>query len=64
MIIRLPDGSQKKVDISTMRVDELLRSLSLNPVLYLIRKDGRIIPEDSIVGGDDTIELIESTHSG
>ncbi|MCW7076988.1 MAG: ubiquitin family protein [Candidatus Syntropharchaeales archaeon] len=64
MIIRLPDGSQKKVDISTMRVDELLRSLSLNPVLYLIRKDGRIIPEDSIVGGDDTIELIRATHSG
>jgi sulfur carrier protein ThiS len=64
MILELPDGSQKKVDISAMRVDELLRSLALNPVLYLLRKDGKIIPEDSIVGEDDKIELIRATHSG
>ncbi|HDM35686.1 MAG TPA: hypothetical protein ENG09_00330 [Candidatus Syntrophoarchaeum butanivorans] len=64
MIIKLPDGSIREVEVSSMRVDELLRSLSLNPVLFLVKKDGKFIPDDYIVGGDDTIELIRSTHSG
>jgi len=64
MIVRLADGSQREADNDSVGVDELLRSLSLNPVLFLVKKDGKIIPGDSIVGKDDIIELIESTHSG
>jgi sulfur carrier protein ThiS len=64
MRIRLPDGTARTFDGGTARVWEVLLALDLNPAGVIVSRNGRVIPEDTLVGVEDEIRVIRVSHGG
>jgi sulfur carrier protein len=64
MKIHLQDGTARAFDGSGARVTEVLLALDLNPVGVIVSRNGRVIPEDTILGEDDEIRVIRVSHGG
>ena len=62
--IRFQDGTARTFDGGAARVWEVLLALDLNPAGVIVSRNGRVIPEDSLLGGDDEIRVIRVSHGG
>ena len=64
MNIILPDNSRRTIDPGTCTIEQVLVELSINPVEVIVSKNGRLVPEDAIVSGNDEIRIIRVAHGG
>lgn len=64
MKIHLQDGTARTFGEGAARVSEVLLALDLNPVGVIVSRNGRVIPEDTILGQDDEIRIIRVSHGG
>ncbi|MDM7934960.1 MAG: MoaD/ThiS family protein [Methanothrix sp.] len=64
MIVALPDGSRREIDVKSARIEEILDELGINPVEVIVAKNGRIVPEDETASGDDMLKIVRVVHGG
>ena len=64
MRVHFPDGSVRGFDGEAARVWDLLLALDLNPTGVIVSRNGRVIPEDTVLGRDDEIRVIRVSHGG
>jgi sulfur carrier protein len=64
MKIILPDNSGRSVNPAPRTIEQVLTELKINPVEVIVSKNGRLVPEDEIVSGDDEIRIIRVAHGG
>ncbi len=64
MKVRLPGGAEKHVDGEGAMVHDMLIALGLNPAGVIVSRNGRVIPEDTVLGSDDEIRVIRVSHGG
>lgn len=64
MKVHLQDGKVLTFEGSAARVSEVLLAMDLNPVGFIVSRNGRVIPEDAILGEDDEIRVIRVSHGG
>jgi sulfur carrier protein len=64
MKIQLKDGTTRTFDGDAARVSEVLLALGLSPAGVIVSRNGRVIPEDTILGRDDEIRVTRVSHGG
>ena len=64
MKIRFQDGITRSLDGEKARVEEVLLALGLNPGGVIVSRNGRAIPEDTLLGRDDEIRITRVSHGG
>ena len=64
MNIQLPDRSIRKISGEPRTIEELLSGLDINPLEVIVSVNGRVAPEDTIVGEEDTLRIIRIAHGG
>jgi len=64
MIIILPDKSSQEIGESRVAVGDVLARFSINPFEVIVSVNGRVVPEDTVVSGDDKIKVIRIAHGG
>jgi len=64
MRISMPDGSRKEIAQPEASIEEILRSLGINPEEVIVAKNGRIVPEDETAGGSDDLKIVRFVHGG
>ena len=64
MNIILPDNSGRTVDPAPRTIEQVLMELGINPIEVIVSVNGRLVPEDAIVSGDDEIRIIRVAHGG
>jgi sulfur carrier protein len=64
MKIHLQDGTSRAFEGGEAMVSQVLLSLGVNPVEVIVSRDGRVIPEDTVLGRDDEIRIIRVSHGG
>ncbi len=64
MKIKMPSGNLKDIYIESMTVEELLKSLQIDPGEVLVSRDGHFIPEDTLLLNDDHIRIIQVVFGG
>ena len=57
-----PDGTGDRG--RSRALDQLLLAEGINPNEVIVSRNGTLIPEDTVVGGDDEIRLIRIAHGG
>ena len=64
MKIHLQEGTPRAFEGGPAMVSQVLLSLGVNPVEVIVSRDRRVIPEDTILGPDDEIQVIRVSHGG
>ncbi|MEI7434377.1 MAG: MoaD/ThiS family protein [Methanomicrobiales archaeon] len=64
MRLQLPDGTTRNVTGDAKTVATLLADCNINPLEVIVTKNGRLIPEDATVSGNDEIRVFRVAHGG
>jgi sulfur carrier protein len=64
MKLILPDRTERVIAGENISLDAILRNEGINPLEVIVSRNGILIPEDTLVGGDDEIRLIRIAHGG
>ncbi|MCX6689559.1 MAG: MoaD/ThiS family protein [Methanoregula sp.] len=64
MKILLPDKSERMIDAGARTVEQVLVDLGINPIEVIVSRNGRLVPDDAVVSGDDEIRIIRIAHGG
>jgi len=64
MRIHLQNGTVRTYGGEAARAWEVLLALDENPAGVIVSRNGRVIPEDTILGRDDEIRVIRVSHGG
>lgn len=64
MKLILPDRSIRAIDPAPATVEAILENEGINPLEVMVVRDGKLIPEDTLVSGDDELRIIRISHGG
>jgi sulfur carrier protein ThiS len=64
MKLVLPDQKTITIDRVPAPVEQILLELGINPLEVIVARDGKMIPEDTVVQADDEIRIIRIAHGG
>jgi sulfur carrier protein ThiS len=64
MRLHLPDGTIHDEGTDPIIAASLLAVNGINPLEVIVTRNGRLIPEDAIVSGDDEIRVFLVAHGG
>jgi sulfur carrier protein len=64
MKLILPDRSTRVIDPVPATVEAILQREGINPLEVMVSRDGKLIPEDTLVSGDDEIRIMRISHGG
>lgn len=64
MRVILPDGEMRAMSSGRSSIRNLLEELGINPLEVLVARNGRIVPEEDLVGEEDEIRVIRVVHGG
>jgi len=64
MRIILPDKSKVVVNAEGVTVAQVLLGLGIRPNEILVTCNGKLLPEDAVVGGDAELKIIRVSHGG
>lgn len=64
MKIQLQDGTVRTYEGDAARASEVLLALDINPAGVIVSRNGRVIPEDVLLGRDDEIRVTRVSHGG
>ena len=64
MQLHLPDGLIRDISGEPITVSRLLTGCNINPLEVIVTRNGRLIPEDATVSGNDEIRVFLVAHGG
>ena len=64
MKVILPDRGTLIMEQSPGTVAALLNELGINPLEVMVSRNGTLVPEQAVIGGDDEIRIIRIAHGG
>ncbi len=64
MKLILPDRTIRVADPVPATVETILQREGINPLEVMVSRDGKLIPEDTLVSGDDELGIIRISHGG
>jgi len=64
MQVQLPDGTERTLGGGGAPVYRVLLSLGINPAAVIVSRDGKVIPEDTLLGSGDEIRITRVSHGG
>jgi sulfur carrier protein len=64
MIVTLPDSSSHDIGEEQRTVEAILIRFGINPLEVIVSVGGTVVPENTIVSGDDRIRIIRIAHGG
>jgi sulfur carrier protein ThiS len=47
-----------------VRITSILDKLNINPSDVIVSRNGKLVPEDTLIAGDDEIRIIRIAHGG
>jgi sulfur carrier protein len=62
--ICLPSGRVVERETASVRIEDLLTELDINPVEVVIAKNGELVTEIESAGGEDEIRIYRISHGG
>ncbi|MGB7994404.1 MoaD/ThiS family protein [Methanoregula sp.] len=64
MKVILPDHAPKDMVFGPGTVGSLLNELGINPLAVIVSRNGILVPEQAVIGGEDEIRVIRIAHGG
>jgi sulfur carrier protein len=64
MKVILPDQDPKNIVFGPSTVGLFLNELGLNPLEVIVSRNGTLVPEQAVIGGEDEIRVIRIAHGG
>ena len=64
MKIIFPDSTIETKGGEPESISQILDRLKINPSEVIVSRNGKLVPEDAVVGGDDEIRIIRIAHGG
>jgi len=64
MNVILPDNSSCTTTPDPRAVDQVLMELGINPLDVIVVVNGRLVPEDTVISGNDEVRIIRIAHGG
>lgn len=64
MMVILPDSGLMEIGNAQCTIMDLLARFNINPLEVIVSVNGRVVPEDSVIRGDDRIRIIRIAHGG
>ena len=64
MKIILPSSMINIMPEDQVSVTSILDKLNINPSEVIVSRNGKLVPEDTLIGGDDEIRIIRIAHGG
>jgi sulfur carrier protein len=64
MKVILPDQGVRVMEEGPGTVGELLHEIGINPLEVIVSRNGKLVPEQAAIGGDDEIRIIRIAHGG
>ncbi|WP_153015866.1 MoaD/ThiS family protein [Methanofollis ethanolicus] len=64
MKVHLSPDRTEEIAVTAATVEAVLLMLGVNPVEVIVSRNGALVPEDTVVGGDDELRVIRFVHGG
>ena len=64
MKLILPDRTTKNLGREPLTVEAILQNEGINPLEVMVSRDGMLVTEDTVAGGDDELRVIRISHGG
>jgi len=64
MQLHLPDGLIRDISGEPKTVATLLTECNINPLEVIVTRNGRLVPDDATVSGNDEIRVFLVAHGG
>ncbi|MGA7627629.1 MAG: thiamine biosynthesis protein ThiS [Methanoregula sp.] len=64
MKVILPDQAPKDIIFGPGTVGLFLNELGVNPLEVIVSRNGTLVPEQAVIGGEDEIRVIRIAHGG
>jgi sulfur carrier protein len=64
MKLIISDGDCRIFDHSPATVEQILTEQGINPLDVIVSRNGRLVPEDTVVEADDEIRITRIAHGG
>ena len=64
MKIILPYSTINIMPEDPVCITSILDKLHINPSEVIVSRNGKMVPEDTLIGGDDEIRIIRIAHGG
>ena len=64
MKIILPNSTINIMQVDPVSITSILDKLTINPSDVIVSRNGKLVPEDTLIGGDDEIRIIRIAHGG
>jgi sulfur carrier protein len=64
MNVILPDQGIRVMEHGPGTVGTLLQELGINPLEVIVSRNGKLVPEQTVIGGNDQIRIIRIAHGG
>jgi sulfur carrier protein len=64
MKLILPDRTVRAIGTDPVPVEQILLAEAINPLDVIVSRNGTLLAEDTVVGGDDEIRIIRIAHGG
>ena len=59
-----PDSKVQVITGEPVSISQILDHLHINPSEVIVSRNGKLVPEDTLIGGDDEIRIIRIAHGG
>ena len=64
MKIILPNTTINIMQDDLVSITSILDKLNINPSEVIVSRNGKLVPEDTLISGDDEIRIIRIAHGG
>jgi sulfur carrier protein len=64
MKIVFPDSTTETIGGKQVSIGRILQQRGINPSEVIVSRNGKLVPEDAVAGGDDEIRIIRIAHGG
>ena len=64
MKIIFPDSTTETMPGGPVSISQVLDLLGISPAEVIVSRNGKLVPEDTVAGGDDVIRIIRIAHGG
>jgi sulfur carrier protein ThiS len=64
MKLILPDQKTITIDRVPAPLEKVLLEMGINPLEVIVARNGKMVPEDTVVQADDEIRIIRIAHGG
>ncbi len=64
MQVILPDKSTRTLPDNPRTIESLLSELGIRSSGVIVARNGVLVPEDAVAGGDDQVWIIRVAHGG